>query len=255
MVGARGMFCTLALVAVTTALPAQPVFGARAADMGPGESDAAKAAMGFSVDRSLAEVSASYCARGLERFLPGSYYYCVGRRALAKGHAAASANALEQAARWASKQAQFLLGVGHYKGDFVPLDRARGLAWLTLAAERGDVVYQAVLNSAREQALPDELRHAEHLLQDMKMIYGDEVAARRAERRYRRERDALTRGEVYGAVICIEGLNVDHMGSGGCQAAQPVWMVARKVDGHAAELFQGWQGHVTVGDPQPWPNR
>lgn len=255
MVGAREMFSTLVLITTTAAFPARPASGASLAVMTPGNSDAAKGPAAFRPDRSLDEVGASYCARGLERFLPGSYYYCVGRRELAKGRSAASANALEQAARWASKQAQFLLGVGYYKGDFVPLDRARGLAWLTLAAERGDVVYQAVLNSAREQALPDELRHAEHLLQDMKMIYGDEVAARRAERRYRRERDALTRGEVYGAVICIEGLNVDHIGSGGCQAAQPVWMVARQVDSHAAELFQGWQGHVTVGDPQPWPNR
>ncbi|WP_130619666.1 SEL1-like repeat protein [Dyella amyloliquefaciens] len=255
MVGAREMFCTLVLIATTAACPSRPALGTVLAVMVPGDSDAAKAATEFRPDRSLEEVGASYCARGLERFLPGSYYYCVGRRELAKGHAAASANALEQAARWASKQAQFLLGVGYYKGDFVPLDRARGLAWLTLAAERGDVVYLAVLNSARGHALPEELRKAEQLLQDMKMTYGDEVAARRAERRYRRERDALTRGEVYGAVICIEGLNVDHIGSGGCQAAQPVWMVARKVDNHAAELFQGWQGHVTVGDLQPWPNR
>lgn len=255
MVGANGMFCTLALIAFVATLPTRPAFGTSVVGMVPGDSDAAGAATTFRIDRSLDEIRRSYCARGIERFLPGSYYYCVGRRELAKGNSAASANALEQAARWASKQAQFLLGVGYYKGDFVPLDRARGLAWLTLAAERGDVVYRAVLSSAWEQAHPEERLQAEHLLLVMKSTYGDEVAARRAERRYQRERDALTRGEVYGAMVCIEGLNVDHMASGGCQAAQPVWLVARKVDSHAAELFQGWAGRVTVGDLRAVPER
>ncbi len=254
MRGAKGIFFTLGLIAMTGALSTRAASGAWLVEMNPGDPDAADTAV-FQIDRSLGEVSRAYCARGLERFLPGSYYYCVGRRELAKGRSAASANALEQAARWASKQAQFLLGVGYFKGDFVPLDRARGLAWLTLAAERGDAVYRAVLSSAREHASPEERLQAEHLLLAMTPAYGDEMAARRAERRYQRERNALTRGEVYGAMVCIEGLTVDHMTSGGCQAPQPVWLVARKVDNHAAELFQGWKGRVTVGDLRPLPER
>ncbi|WP_430391444.1 hypothetical protein [Dyella sp. 20L07] len=214
--------------------------------------------MDFKIDSSLDEVSHSYCARGVERFLPGSYYYCVARRELAKGNQAKSMASLEQAARWGSKPAQFLLGVGYYKGDNAPLDRARGLAWMALAAERKDVVYMAVLKSALAQSSDEEKVWADQLYRDMLGTYGDDVAAKRAERRYQRERDALTRNEAYGAEICIEGLNAAHMEaakeSGGnnnfCPSRQPVWQVAQQVDVYAAELFQGWAGHVTVGDLQ-----
>jgi hypothetical protein len=212
----------------------------------------------FKQDRTLGEVSQSYCARGLERFLPGSYYYCVGRRALAAGNQAKSVSALEQAARWGSKQAQFLLGVGYTRGDNAPLDRARGLAWLALAAERKDVVYLGVLKSALAQASDKERARADALYQSMLGTYGDAVAARRAERRFQRQRDALTRNEAYGAQICIEGLNASHLEAAQeeglqnnfCPSRQPVWQVARQVDVFAAELFQGWAGHVTVGDLQ-----
>ncbi|WP_147281687.1 SEL1-like repeat protein [Dyella solisilvae] len=209
-------------------------------------------------DRSLDEVARSYCPRGLERFLPGSYYYCVARRELAQGHAARSVAALEQAARWGSKQAQFLLGVGYTRGDSAPLDRARGLAWLALAAERGDVVYLGVLKSAMAQASDEDKAEAARWYGQLLPTYGDEMAATRAERRYRRERDALTRNEAYGAQVCIDGLNASHLeavqengrDNNFCPSRQPVWLVARQVDVHAAELFQGWAGHVTVGELQ-----
>lgn len=213
---------------------------------------------GFSQDRTLEEVSQSYCATGLERFLPGSYYYCVARRELAKGNQARSTAALMDAAKWGSKQAQFLLGIGYLKGDNAPQDRARGLAWLALAAERKDVVYLGVLKSAMAQASDEERTRADQLYRHLLGIYGDEVAAVRAERRYRRERDALMRGEAYGAQICIDGLNAtrppaarqDDPDQSFCPSRSPVWLVARQVDERAAELFQGWMGHVTVGDLQ-----
>lgn len=201
----------------------------------------------------------SYCARGVERFLPGSYYYCVGRRALANGNQAKSVAALEQAARWGSKQAQFLLGVGYTRGDNAPLDRGRGLAWLALAAERKDVVYLGVLKSALAQASDDEKAWANALYQSMLGTYGDDVAARRAERRFQRERDVLVRHEAFGVEVCIAGLDAFQIEAawdiGGrennfCPSRQPVWQVAQRVDGYAAELFQGWAGHVTVGNLQ-----
>lgn len=213
---------------------------------------------GFGQDRTLEEVSQSYCATGLERFLPGSYYYCVARRELAKGNRARSTAALVDSAKWGSKQAQFLLGVGYFKGDNAPLDRARGLAWLALAAERKDVVYLGVLKSAMARASEEEKVRANQLYLQMLGTYGDDVAAVRAERRYRRQRDELVRGEAYGAQICIDGLNAtrppaaraDDPEQNLCPTRTPVWLVARQVDDRAAELFQGWAGHVTVGDLQ-----
>lgn len=225
----------------------------------PTSSPAPSTQVDFKSDRTLKEVSQSYCAQGLERFLPGSYYYCVGRRALAKGNKVKSVAALEQAARWGSKQAQFLLGVGYTKGDNAPLDRALGLAWLALAAERKDMVYLGVLKSSLAHASEEERARAALLYQSMLGTYGDEVAARRAERRFQRERNVLVRGEVYGVELCIAGLNAFQIEPawdiGGkdnnfCPSRQPVWQVAQHVDMFAAELLQGWAGHVSVGDLQ-----
>ncbi|WP_114238982.1 SEL1-like repeat protein [Dyella sp. C9] len=210
----------------------------------------------FTVDRTLDEVGQSYCSWGIERFLPGSYYYCVGRRELAKGNLAKSRVALQDAAAWGSKQAQFLLGIGYFKGDIAPRDRPLGLAWLALSAERKDVVYVGLLKSAMDQASAEEKARADALYQQMLPKYGDDFAAVRAERRYRREREKIMWGEAYDVQLCIDGLNsvrpptmVKEDPDGTiCQSREPVWFVARRVDERAADLFQGWTGHVTVGE-------
>ncbi|QNJ99931.1 SEL1-like repeat protein [Dyella telluris] len=215
----------------------------------------------FKPDRSPEEVGQSYCPTGMQRFVPGSYYYCMGRRELAKGNHARSMAALIEAARWGSKQAQFLLGVGYFKGDNPRQDRARGLAWLGLAAERGDVLYLGVLKSAMAQATDEEKARASQLYTELLGSYGDDVAAVRAERRYRRERDQLVRGDVYGAEICIDGLNAtrpptaraDDPDQTFCPSRLPVALVARQVDESAEEVLRGWAGHVTVGEPRKVP--
>lgn len=231
---------------------------AQAADSPQSGADGAAARNAFKPDRTPEEVSQSYCATGMQRFVPGSYYYCVGRRELARGHHARSTAALIEAARWGSKQAQFLLGVGYFKGDNPPQDRALGLAWLGLAAERGDAVYLGVLKSAMAQATGEEKARASQRYLELLGSYGDDVAAVRAERRYRRERDQLMRGDVYGAEICIDGLNAtrppaaraDDPDQNVCPSRLPVALVARQVDDSAEEVLRGWAGHVTVGEPR-----
>jgi hypothetical protein len=66
-----------------------------------------------------------------------------------------------------SKPAEFLLGVGYYKGDLQPRDRARGLAWLGLASERKDPTYLAIFASAWKQATPQEQANAQQLWHSM----------------------------------------------------------------------------------------
>lgn len=213
----------------------------------------------FRPDRNIEDLAKVYCPTGLERFLPGSYYYCVGVRDMAKGNQARSRRMLRIAAGWGNKSAQFLLGMGYYKGDVEPLDRPLGLAWMGLAVERRDPTYSALFNSAWQRATPQERAQAQTLWQTMLPTYGDARAARRAELRFKHERDALLARGTMGQQTCIVGLNVASIGAvfpeykrndntSPCGGAElPVEILAAKLDVYAEQLFDGWAGHVTVG--------
>jgi len=208
----------------------------------------------FKVDRSVEDLATVYCPQGIERFLPGSYYYCVGVRDMAKGNNARSRKMLRIAAGWGNKSAQFLLGMGYFKGDAEPLDRPLGLAWMGLASERRDPSYTAIFSSAWKRATPQEQARAQEFWRSMLPTYGDAHAARRAELRFRHERDALVSDAAYGDRVCIAGLTSNQISSARpqkdetlCSSAQPVSFVAKELDVYAEQLFDGWSGHVTVG--------
>ncbi len=212
-------------------------------------------------DQGLADLQQTNCPAGLERFVPGSYYYCVGVRDLARNEPENGAAMLKTAAGWGNKSAQYLLGVSYYRGAGLPMDRAQGLAWLELAAERKDPTYIAALQEAMREATPDEQAKASTLWQSMVSTYGDSHAARRAERRYRHERDVLMQNEVYGSKVCIAGITSvdvaradprvpDYDSESQCRNAQPVALAAAKLDTFEDQLLEGWSGHVSVGQLQ-----
>ena len=224
------------------------------------------AAPEFKVHRSVEELAQLDCLPGVERFLPGIYYHCVGVRDVARGKNDRARSMLEIAAGWGSKPAQFLLGVGYYKGDLQPRDRARGLAWLKLASERKDPTYLAVFASAWKQATPRERAGAEQLWRSMLPVYGDQRAARRAALRFRHERDALlARRQTNGQRTCLAGLTTgkieplpvmkgfeDNTSACGGSDVAAVF-VADRLNSYAEQLFDGWKGHVSVGDLQAIP--
>lgn len=214
-----------------------------------------------SADARLAKLAKSDCPAGLEHFLPGVYYYCVGGKALAERKYAKARSMFEIAAAWGSKQAQFMLGVGYYKGDTGVLDRPLGLAWLTLAAERQTSLFVAVLHSAQAHASEREQVRAEQLLAMLAPRYADAHAAHRAFRRYQEFRRQLIAAAPYGGQFCIAGLTSSSVVSertgladdGSCVGQQSASSVARQLDGYAEVLLDGWQGRVTVGGIEPVP--
>lgn len=168
--------------------------------------------------------------------------------------------------------------MGYLNGDIVARDRARGLAWLGLASERRDPNYQAVLHSAWQQATPAEQAQANALWKAMRRTYGDARAAKRAERRYRHERDQLLDGVTLGLRVCVAGLTQRDMAalpapmrpggpslaggpglsdfqlSAGCPGGAPAATVLHRLDGFAGSLFEGLEGQVTVGPLSPAPD-
>ncbi len=118
---------SLLISGTTYAAPNQDPAPASSTDYVPSDADLAKA----------------NCIIGEERFLPGDYYYCLGGLTYGQHNYGESTRFFTTAASWASKPAQYVLGVMALNGDHQPKNRALALAWFALASERPDSRFKA----------------------------------------------------------------------------------------------------------------
>ena len=96
---------------------------------------AASVARAADVDAADPALADAKCISGMEKFLPANYYYCVAAQSYGAGHYEQAQRLFRQAAAWASKPAQYVLGVMALQGDHQSIDRPLALAWFALAAE------------------------------------------------------------------------------------------------------------------------
>lgn len=206
------------------------------------------AVMAYQPGISAAEGSAGTCVPILARLLPGEYHYCLAVRDWQQGRDRRGFEEAEYSAEWGEKRAQFDLGVDHFDGRHgVEADHPLGLAWLTLAAERNDRHYVAILASARAEATAQEQVQATALLAKMHERYSDTYAVDRAERHYRTELWSI-RDQVWGVLLTNPVdpwsdrivVQIDGLG-----AVQPM-IALRSLQSVGTTYFQGWGGHVTV---------
>jgi hypothetical protein len=198
-----------------------------------------------------ADLAAAHCVIGEERFLPGDYYYCLGGLTYGQHNYGESVRFFTTAASWASKPAQYVLGVMALNGDHQPKNRALALAWFALAAERPDSRFKAPYDEVVKASTHAERRAADELLEKMRPTYGDATAAVRAQERYTEGMKWLTRMNSGGNQYCMEGMSTlarPNVDISGCQSVQ---QVVTAVDQKAATVFEGWSGHVSVGALQP----
>lgn len=194
------------------------------------------------------------CNDSLYRFLPGVVNFCLAARERQRNNAVGTLEMLKLAAGWGSKKAQYALGLMYFNGELVAANRPLGLAWLGLAAERGDRVYGAVFASAYGKATTTERQQAQTRYAALLPVYADAVAARRAQRRFDREMHELTRFEPYPSELCIAGI------AGGVAIDQdnPVCpsssVAVTRLNRISDMYFEGWVGHVSVGALQPVRN-
>lgn len=76
------------------------------------------------------------CATGEEQFLPGDYYSCLATQRYGLHHYVQARKFFTTAASWASKPAQYVLGIMALDGDHQPANRPLAAAWLALAQMR-----------------------------------------------------------------------------------------------------------------------
>jgi len=127
---------------------------------------------------------------------PGEYYFKVGARAYQKNDAKFAIQMYEVAASWAYKPAAYNLGVMYARGQGISVDYPRALAWMALAAERGDERYVAARNVVQSQLTAEQIEQARAIVEELKKTYGDEVALRRAKARWADVRSHMTGSRV-----------------------------------------------------------
>ncbi len=140
---------------------------------------------------------------------PGETFFYKAASAIARQDFGFALGMYRVSASWAFKPAQYNLGVMYFNGEGIPVDRAAGLAWLALAAERGDGDYVAARDRAYAALSADEFARANVLWRELKETYADPVALKRATSRWLQVRRAATGSHL--------GVNLGHLavGSGG----------------------------------------
>jgi hypothetical protein len=123
---------------------------------------------------------------------PGESFFNRAVTALSKEDYGFAVNMYRVSASWAYKPAQYNLGVMYFNGEGVPADRALGMAWLALAAERDDKAYAAARDTAYAKMSSEEFERANALWREMRGTYGDERALKRAKARWLQVRRAAT---------------------------------------------------------------
>lgn len=167
---------------------------------------------------------------------PGVKFFEYALRAFRKddyGHAIAM---YKVAASWAYKPAEYNLGVMYFKGQGVQVDRARGAAWMVLAAERGQPLYVKARDLMVTALSQSEFVRTDRLWGELKKTYGDQVALRRAKAEWAYVRTHQTGTRVGGAT---GELAVGVLDGGHAPVSLDASGMPMKTATTAAEMLQG----------------
>ncbi|MEO7935568.1 MAG: SEL1-like repeat protein, partial [Dokdonella sp.] len=116
---------------------------------------------------------------------PGIFFFKKGVNAFEKDQTAFAINMYEVSAAWAYKPAQYNLSVIYSRGQGVPVNLPRAMAWIALAAERGDSRYVDARDAINAKLTSEQVVEANRILDELKPKYADARALRRATHRWR----------------------------------------------------------------------
>jgi len=153
---------------------------------------------------------------------PGEYYFGVAANALQHKNYRLALDMYKVAASWAYKPAEYNLGVMYLRGQGVPIDLPRAMAWMTLAAERNEKQYVLARDLLNAKLTDAQFAQADLIWGQLKSTYGDEVALHRAEMRWAEARSSMTGsrvGSTAGELAVSGGSNMKNSddGPGGSQ--------------------------------------
>lgn len=168
---------------------------------------------------------------------PGVYYFDLGVEAIRKGDYGHAIDMYKVAASWAYKPAEYNLALMYFKGQGVAVNRALGAAWMVLAAERGEPQYMKARDLMVTLESKAEFAATDKLWNQLKTMYGDKIALRRAKAQWAWVKTHQTGTRVGGVTgplyVGANDKPATHNGAGGHA-------------GNASMLRAGW-GYLPSG--------
>lgn len=132
---------------------------------------------------------------------PGEYYFLLAADAFRKKNYAFAIQMYQVSASWAYKPAEYNLGVMYARGQGVPVDLPRGMAWMALASERNEKHYVDAREAIYAEMTKEQFEQANVVWRELKPTYGDDVALRKAKARWAEVRANMTGSRVGSAAL------------------------------------------------------
>jgi len=163
---------------------------------------------------------------------PGEYFFGLAAHAFRQKDYPFAVRMYQVSASWAYKPAEYNLAVMYALGQGVPMDLPRALAWMTLAAERGEKQYVDARELINAKLSNAEFTQADAIYGELYPTFGDASAFRRAKDRWAQVRSSMTGSRVgsvagelkigvaaagpssMGAAAGTPGASLNHVGTG-----------------------------------------
>jgi len=178
------------------------------------------------------------------RFFPGKYFEQKAQFYLKNKQYRAALQMFELSGFWADKISQYNAGLMYYNGIGVPVDKARGVAWLRVAAEGHEDLAERALQAAQAEIGAADRAKSDAIFDQLDRKYGDRYSLPRALAQFDMDVAMLT-GSHLGHVI--GPLSVQE--AGGLPTTGEDF--ARRIGAERDQLIGQIRGHVTVGSVQP----
>ena len=178
----------------------------------------------------------------------GKYFESKGQFYLKNRQYQSALEMFQLSGYWADKVSQYNTGIMYFNGIGIAIDKARGVAWLRIAAQRHDDLAEQALKAATAELSAEELGNAGRLEQELDAKYGDKVSLPRALKRFRQDRVETT-GSHLGFVSKAKVTTAGDTGAMGEDASTFFADVDKKHD----EFISNFTGHVTVGSVRSLP--
>ena len=175
------------------------------------------------------------------RYFPGQYFEQKAQFYLHRRDYREALRLFELSGYWANKVAQYNVGIMYFNGIGVPVDKARGAAWLGIAAQAHEDLAEAALQAAYAQLSAEQRTRANTIFDELDGKYGDDVALTRALRQYRQD-----------VALSLFGFGVTGPGSvmtvaGGRGLEENSVSFVHRMDAQRDALIAQIRGRVTVG--------
>ena len=170
---------------------------------------------------------------------PGEYYFLLAVHAFRKNDFTFAIQMYEVAAAWAFKPAEYNLAIMYARGQGIPADLPRGMAWMALAAERNEKRYVDAREVIYAELTKEQFAQANGIWRELKKTYGDEVALHRAKARWAQVRASMTGSRVGSVGNLSVGMPNANMGDPSNQKNQKTGNNVHTSSSTAAEITGG----------------